>query len=316
MSSCNLLLMIVYSLLLLTVSLAFVSVFLLWRSSSLSLPGKLLNILLSVSLGVFIYLYGAWVFISVYTKYIFAGCFVIVFVLSLIRKKTDYSSKAGAWRTVANLFFIIVLAILSVLYFTGTTGKPDGIADLEFPFKKGNYFVFQGGKGLPTNIFHYGFRGAVFAMDIVKLNVAGNRAKHIFSTNLNDYEIFGDTIYSPCSGIVLASKSDNPDNTPPNRDRGPSNTNQVLIETPSFYVFLGHMKHGAVFVQEGQFVAAGQPLGLVGNSGFSLEPHLHIQVHAKTGKGLPWYKEKQLLIAFNGKSYLLFEEIRANLDDK
>ena len=48
------------------------------------------------------------------------------------------------------------------------------------------------------------------------------------------------------------------------------------------------------------------------NSGFSLEPHLHIQVHARTGDGRPWYRQPPLLIAFGGRSYLLFEQIKAN----
>jgi len=69
------------------------------------------------------------------------------------------------------------------------------------------------------------------------------------------------------------------------------------------------MRYHKVFVKEGDKVITGQPLGLAGNSGFSLEPHLHIQVHARTNTGLPWYKEKPLLIEFDKKSYLLFDVI-------
>jgi hypothetical protein len=301
--------MIVYSLLLVTLLLACTSIFLVWQVRSWPVMYSWHRVLLSLVLGVFVYLYGAWVFLSVYMKFVFALCFIIIFIASLLRKKTAGNKTRPK---VVSLAFTAILIALSVLYFTGTTGTPYGIANLAFPFKKGAYLIFQGGKGLPTNIFHFGLRGAVYAIDIVKLNRAGNRANHVFSTNLHDYEIYGDTIFSPCSGIVLRAKSDNPDNIPPHRDRGPSNTNQVLIETDSFYVFLGHIQHGKVFVQEGQFVSQGQPLGLVGNSGFSLEPHLHIQVHAKTNKDIPWYKERPLLIEFNGRSYLLFEEIKAN----
>jgi len=299
--------MIVYSLLLLTLFFAILSIVLLWQVSKEPFAGSWHRLLLALTLAVFVYLYGAWVFLSVYLKFVFAACFAIIFITVLVRKNgVEYKIR----RKAASLFFAFILAVLSVVYFTGTTGTPFGVANLAFPFKKGKYLVFQGGKGLPTNIFHYGLRGAVFAMDVVKLNSAGNRANHIFSSTLSDYEIYGDTIFSPCRGIVLQAKSDNPDNIPPHRDRGPSNTNHVLIETDSFYVFLGHMQHGQVFVHEEQLVAQGQPLGLVGNSGFSLEPHLHIQVHAKTDTTIPWYKEKPVLIEFDGKSYLLFEEIR------
>ncbi|MGN6569016.1 MAG: M23 family metallopeptidase [Flavipsychrobacter sp.] len=208
------------------------------------------------------------------------------------------------------LFLSAVLLTLIVLYFTGTTGKPRTVS-LSLPFKKGKYFVFQGGKGLPTNVFHSAMRGTIYAMDIVKLNPMGGRAKHIFSKRLEDYEIFGDTVYSPCSGHIVFTRNDRPDNIPPYRAEGRGNLNGVLIETDSFYVYLGHFKQGSVMVKPGDFVTAGQPLALAGNSGFTLEPHLHIQAHQKTYSNIPWYREPPLFIRFNGRSYNLFEVINA-----
>jgi len=73
---------------------------------------------------------------------------------------------------------------------------------------------------------------------------------------------------------------------------------------------MGHLKQHCVFVHDSQWVQQGQPLGCAGNSGFSLEPHLHIQAHAKTNPDIPWYKEPPLWIEFSGKSYLLFQEIK------
>jgi len=70
------------------------------------------------------------------------------------------------------------------------------------------------------------------------------------------------------------------------------------------------MKKGSVVVHEGQWVVQGQALGCVGNSGFSSEPHLHIQAHAKGKPGTPWYMGEPLYISFNGRSYLLYEVIR------
>jgi hypothetical protein len=302
--------MIVYLLLLTTIFLAGLSIFLLWKRRHYVAAVSWHTVVVCCSLAIFIYLYGAWLFLSVYLKYVFAAVFAFLLIYTLTAAKSLY--RAGSMgKKATNLFFSAVLLILSVLYFTGTTGKPYGVANLKFPFRNGTYCVFQGGKGLPTNVFHYALRGAVYAMDIVKLNDAGNRAKQIFSTRLQDYEIFNDTLYSPCNGRVLKAKDENPDNIPPNRERGPSNTNQVLLETDSFYVFLGHLHQHSVFVREGDSVVTGQPLGCAGNSGFTLEPHLHIQVHAKTNSNIPWYKEPPLFINFDGRSYLLFQEIKA-----
>lgn len=47
---------------------------------------------------------------------------------------------------------------------------------------------------------------------------------------------------------------------------------------------LAHMMEGSIAVTEGQTVDEGQPLGRLGNSGNTSEPHLHI--HAwRTGSG-------------------------------
>ncbi|NDC40227.1 MAG: M23 family metallopeptidase [Chitinophagia bacterium] len=180
------------------------------------------------------------------------------------------------------------------------------------PFRQGKYLVLQGGRGWPANIMHATGRHAMpYALDIVKLNAAGNRAKKVFSTHLGDYEIFGDTLYSPCSGKIIHATNNNPDNTPPHALRGPTNTNGVVIEGAQFYVCMVHMKYGSVLVKEGDSVKEGQPLGCAGNSGKSIEPHLHIQVHARTVSALPWYRQPPMQISFGGSTYRLFDVISA-----
>ncbi len=291
--------MIVYTLLAATLLIALLSLWLLLRSRSV------VGLLLPVAMAVFIYLYGAWVFLSVYGRYVFAGAFVLALAISLLKRKWLPSGK----RAVPSILLAALFTIIDVLYFTGTTGKPYGTINLQMPFKHGKYFVFQGGRGLPTNVFHSTGRKTLFAMDIIKLNKSGGRGNNIFSKTLTDYEIFGDTIYSPCAGVISKMMDDNPDNIPPTRRRGPTNLNGVLLETDSAYIFMGHMQYKKVFVHEGDSVAVGQSLGLAGNSGMSIEPHLHIQAHAKTFTGLPFYKEPQLLILFKGKEYRLFEDM-------
>ena len=299
--------MFIYGLLLLTFALALLSLFLLFTAGKIHLRDSWSRMLLAISLGVFIYLYGTWVYLTIHAKYVFGICLLICLLISFFRKKQAALSPR-VWKTGNNLFFSGLLILLSVLYFTGTTGKHKTI-ELSFPLKTGRYFVLQGGKGLPTNLFHFSLRGAIYAMDIVKLNPNGSRANAIFSRRLEDYEIYGDTLYSPCDGRVVKAYGDNPDNIPPDMSRGPQNTNQVLIETDSSFVFLAHLKKGSVIVKQGDIVTYGQPLGCVGNSGFSTEPHLHIQAHVKT-PGVPWYQSPPLYIHFNDRGYLLYEVIR------
>jgi hypothetical protein len=299
--------MFIYALLLLTFALALLSIFMVFASSGRVFRHGWSLLLLGLSLGLFIYLYGTWIYLTVEAKWGFGICLLLTLLLGFFRKKKDKPSPRN-WRFVANTFFSALFITLSILYFTGTTGKARAI-NLAFPLKTGRYFVLQGGKGLPTNLFHYSLRGAVYAMDIVKLRPNGSRANAIFSKRLEDYEIFGDTLYSPCDGRIIRAVGDDKDNIPPDMARGPHNTNQVLIETDSSYVFLAHLKQGSVIVKEGEMVKQGDPLGCVGNSGFSSEPHLHIQAHVKT-PGVPWFQSPPRYIHFNGRGYLLYEVIR------
>jgi len=295
--------MLDYLFLLLTLLLAFLALRMCSKAFS---QRNILSLVFGLLLSGFVFLYGAWVYLSVYIKFIFALGVLLCLIFGLLK-----GSRKPAWNLGSRPIILGILIALGILfdvsYFTGIRFSGVPTVELGFPLGKGNYFVLQGGKGLPSNIFHYTSRGSDYAMDLVKLDPFGRRCRGVFSNRLQDYFIYGDTIYCPCDGKVLRAVRDNPDNKPPERKRGPHNLNGVLIESPDYFVFLGHLQPRQVFVQAGQIVHLGQPLGLVGNSGMSLEPHLHIQVHQKLNDSLSWYRHPQLFIHFNGKGYLLFE---------
>lgn len=299
--------MIVYLILGITLLIALLSLIVAYRGAS---RGGWLQLLCGAALAIFIYLYGAWVYCSVYLAYFFACLFIATAAAGLLGARKQH--RYNGLQQVTNTIGVILPATLTVLYFTGTTGTPESVS-LPLPFKNGTYYIFQGGKGLPTNLFHFSSRHAVYAVDLIKLNGNGQRSRHIFSKDLNDYFIFNDTVYSPCEGIIERAVDDNPDNIPPERKRGPHNLNGVVIANHRFYLFMGHFKYRSVFVHTGDRVVAGTPLGLAGNSGSSLEPHLHIQAHKKEDEK-PWYRQDPLFIRFYGKEYLLFQEIKTQSD--
>jgi hypothetical protein len=302
--------MIVYSLLSVTLLLAILSLYLLWSGMKRTVAQGWHRLLLSITLAIFVYLYGCWFILSIYLKYVFGIFFIGALLAGITKRKYDIAQRHPERRAALNLFLSILFGTLSVLYFTGTTGETPTV-NLAFPFKTGRYFVMQGGKGLPANFFHAVMRSEIYAMDIAKLNNTGNRAKHIFSKKLNDYEVFGDTIYSPCAGLIKHAVDSNPDNIPPTRIHGHGKINGILIGTDSFFIFLGHLKHGSLLVHENELVKQGQPLACAGNSGFTIEPHLHIQAHMNTHSGIPWYQEKPLFIQFDHKNYLLGDIINS-----
>jgi len=62
-------------------------------------------------------------------------------------------------------------------------------------------------------------------------------------------------------------------------DIRPNAGNHVMIQAKEGYiVFLAHLKNQSIVVSEGQLVRQGEVIGMVGNSGNSTEPHLHINL--------------------------------------
>jgi murein DD-endopeptidase MepM/ murein hydrolase activator NlpD len=79
--------------------------------------------------------------------------------------------------------------------------------------------------------------------------------------------------------------------------------NYVVVRCQDVTVLLAHLMKGSVEVEPGREVKKGQPLGRVGNSGNTTEPHLHI--HAArlgpresilSGEGLPIRFEGRFLV--------------------
>jgi hypothetical protein len=168
-----------------------------------------------------------------------------------------------------------------------TTGRftPSGAIDIAPPFRNGTYYIMQGGNHPLLNPFHNRKGHQSYALDIVKLDRWGRRAKGMLPANPGKYELFGDTIFSPVAGEVLRAFGDMADQKPPVRKFDPAIGNHVLIAFGGYRLAVGHLKQGQVFVQPGQHITEGTPLGLAGNTGNTIEPHLHIQVALPTDSG-------------------------------
>ena len=65
-------------------------------------------------------------------------------------------------------------------------------------------------------------------------------------------------------------------------------SNQIILYHPSCGLFsnYSHLKKNSVFVEEGDSVKIGQPIGLVGMTGFTSGPHLHFEVSKPSENGL------------------------------
>jgi murein DD-endopeptidase MepM/ murein hydrolase activator NlpD len=65
----------------------------------------------------------------------------------------------------------------------------------------------------------------------------------------------------------------------------------VIKHADKEFSFLAHLRKDSILVKKGDFVRAGQVIGLCGNSGHSTEPHLHFHLQNNRNfwftRGLP-----------------------------
>lgn len=174
---------------------------------------------------------------------------------------------------------LLVAVVMNVGLLLASLG-PDNAVHLSYPLRGGVYYVGSGGDSRWINS-HNAFPPQDYAMDIVRLNVFGNRARRLNSEIVEKYAIYGDRVYSPCAGNIVIAEDGHDDNVPPMRDETDIAGNHVVVMCEGVKVLLAHLRKESVSVEVGDEVDEGVVLGEVGNSGNSSQPHLHI--HAERG---------------------------------
>lgn len=230
------------------------------------------------------YRIGVWSITSYYLRFAIVALFLASVFYSFLSIRTgSWHVSRDHWRRIGGtLLFALPVASLSVLTLAGAFYSGNAVS-LKFPLAQGRYYVLQGGSNVMTNPFHGIAPNGKYAVDIVKINNLGNRAARLFPETLTQYNIFGDVVHSPCNGTVVSTATGLPDNSPTDVDLENSAGNHIIIECDGIRVMLAHLKKDSLRVGEGQDVREGQPVGKVGNSGYSDEPHLHIQANSLEG---------------------------------
>jgi murein DD-endopeptidase MepM/ murein hydrolase activator NlpD len=153
---------------------------------------------------------------------------------------------------------------------------------LRFPLR-GTWYVMHGGGRLLNH--HARVPQQRAAVDLVKAGRWGTRVPGGAPRDTAAYLAWDAEVCAPCDGRVVSAVGDLEDQVPGRPRYGPPFGNHVFIDTGAETVRLGHLRAGSVLVRPGDSVRAGQPIGRVGNSGHSSEPHLHVQAD-QDGLGL------------------------------
>lgn len=141
-----------------------------------------------------------------------------------------------------------------------------------------------------------------FAFDLVAIDEAGRRRRSSVWTHLygramaSDFMSWDRAVLAPCDGSVTATENQRPDREQIRpfqdlfsvlfrrrrfqpADLSEFTGNCVLLQHQApVYILLAHLRRGSVQVRARAPVTRGQEIGRVGNSGVTLEPHLHVQV--------------------------------------
>ncbi|MBC3842986.1 M23 family metallopeptidase [Streptacidiphilus sp. 4-A2] len=162
---------------------------------------------------------------------------------------------------------------------------PEEVSEpLLFPCDSGTWHIGQGG-GYGLN-HHYRVPEQRGALDIVKIGPRGTHsAAALLPSDPGAYEAYGTRLFAPCAGTVTSAADGHDDQVPGRSRYAPATGNHVCIDTGKETVVLAHLKRGTVLVRTGDTVRAGDPIGEIGNSGNSTEPHLHLHAE-RDGIGL------------------------------
>lgn len=154
---------------------------------------------------------------------------------------------------------------------------------------------------------------------------------------LSEYYCWGQEVYSPCDGIVIAAEDGYIENKKTNLLLDMSNAyknahyfdpakddvqsiagNYIIIQySENVYAAICHLQAGSIQVSVGENIKTGNIVGRVGHSGNSFAPHLHFQLmdsnDIATANGIPCAFKKYEIFR-NGKWEKVTNGIPTNKD--
>lgn len=235
----------------------------------------------------FIFIVGRWDVAGIHVRNLLAIALLAAILFSATRladRPWRAEGPVSDWRAHwSRILSGAAFAIASFYIGAGLFIRDDPQA-FAFPLRDGSFLVGQGGSRLLLN-HHFSHRTQRHAADIVGLNAAGFRAAGLHPAEAERYAIWNAQVVSPCAGRVVEVRDGLADMVPPRMDPDQAAGNHLILECTGTRIELAHFRNGSLLVAPGDRVEIGDPLGRVGNSGNSSEPHLHVHaMDAATGR--------------------------------
>lgn len=255
--------------------------------SILSTNDRYLSISISQTTLIILFFSGYWEFFGIRFKKLFCMLIQILIILVFVWKiQNDWSHSMNLYLVLclsllqAYLLFELIKIVVVIL------NRDKVFLEIFFPFKSGDYLITDGGNSKISRLMNYHYyspthkknktnNSMLYATDIVK--ISNDKFGFLPETN-NKYPIFGEEVFSPIDGIVIKVENKIPDNNTFSGNYPYNTGNTIVIQKDNYYFLLGHLKKGSIGVKEGDFVRSNDLIGLVGNSGWTERPHLHLQL--------------------------------------
>jgi hypothetical protein len=265
----------------------------------------LLKLLVTWTYFMYFYFTGQWGFVPYLLRYMFLLLMIAATVKGFLWfRELKFWEKKNVWGWIG----LPLQLLLVTLFFLGCREVVGGFSaeekgiDIAFPLKEG--YVGHGGNSVLINYHHADTTAQQYALDISKLNGWGMRAKGLFPQALEAYAIYGDTLFSPCDGMIRVAKDGLPNFPPGSEDTVNLAGNHIILEYQDHLIVFAHLLKETLIVSAGDTVVKGQPLARIGNSGHTTEPHLHIHAIEGTdtskiirrGNGIPIYFDGKFLV--------------------
>jgi hypothetical protein len=232
-------------------------------------------------------------------------------------KRNLYSLAGLMIAFLLNVFPIYLLAqIIPALDISSDTTST---MQLLYPVRTGLYVIANGGDGVDGGILNSYVSDwlgrpteredeQAFAVDIMELRTNGTIADRIMDKDYLNYEIFNETVYSPCIGQIVSVIDGNPLVTPlsPAGGSGDRMGNRITLRCPSFgtdyFVTLSNLR--SAIVEVGEQVDFNRMVGTVGNSASDSVPSLHVYVTLEDGTPVPILFEAGYYFKFVSRNYV------------
>lgn len=284
---------------------------LLWHGSTL-ITYSLYSVMTFLMLILF-YRAGYWEFTIYGLRYSYLVLMAITVVFQIHRGVFKASISKNEMLACFVMGVISILLLVTCIKAFLAMRKPKESLSLAFPLRGEDYLITDGGNGKMSSLMNYHYKASVhgkrstnnsmrYAVDITQLNTRGKTVRNLLTQNNEDYVIYGKVVYAPISGKIVQLEDGIEDNLPFPGTLDYSVGNHVVIQHEEYYIVIGHFQKNSLKVTLGQEVQVGDELALVGNSGLTPRPHIHMQV-SKCEDGDFWAAEGVSILFRNQVPY-------------